>query len=1305
MFLFFLLFSPHLLYILVCLLASYLYLSLIYLRLHIHSLPTVKCDETLAFPLPHTAFTSSSVFSNGYAPGYAKLNRRGGAGGWSPLDSDHYQWLQVDLGSRKQVSAIATQGRYSSSDWTTRYRLLYSDTGRNWKPYHQDGNIWAFSGNSNSESVVRHELQQGIVARFLRLIPLAWSEEGRIGLRIEIYGCSYCECFAFDKHALTVQVKKMKIIKDVIALRFKTSESEGVILHGEGQQGDYITLELRKAKLLLQINLGSNQYGSILGHTSVTTGSLLDDNHWHSVVIERYRRNVNFTLDRHTQHFRTNGEFDYLDLDYELTFGGMPYSGKPVGGGRKNFKGCMESINYNGDNITDLARRKKLDTSSFRNLSFSCVETHTFPVFFNASSFLQLPGRASHNMVSVGFQFRTWNPDGLLLFSNLDEGTLEISLLDGKIVVYINTSNAARNYQVDLSSGSGLNDGQWHAVRLVAKENFAMLTVDGEETSAVRSTSPLSINTGRTYHLGGYFLQTLFPPSQHTFQGCMQAILVDDQPADLHAVEKGTVGAFENVSLDMCAIIDRCMPNHCEHGGRCKQTWESFSCTCDGTGYSGATCHTSVYEPSCEAYKHIGKSSDSYWIDPDGSGPLGPFKVNCNMTEDNVWTTVVNNLAPKTAITGSSRERRTVLQVNYSASMEQVTAITTSAEYCEQQIAYSCRMSRLLNTPDGTPFTWWVGRGSEKHLYWGGSGPGIKKCACGIDRNCTDPKYDCNCDADSRQWREDSGLLVYKEHLPVSQVAVGDTNRPGSEAKLTVGPLRCHGDSKKMNHPVGFQTQTSPRTLSHIMSASTVLKGDLYRCFCLCFPSAPETVSFSFDVGNGPVDLTVHSAAPLNDDQWHQVMAERNVKEAVLLLDQTYRTSRPAPAQGHTRLELFSQLYVGAAGGQRGFLGCIRALRMNGITLDLEERAKVTPGVEPGCQGHCTSFGMYCRNGGKCMERYNGYLCDCTATAYDGPFCTRDVGGFFEAGTLVKYNFLPEVVAGASKDSKALTKQLTPHEVNLTKEELAFSFSTSSAPAVLVYISSKTQDYMAVVLKQNGSLQVRYSLGGLKEPFSIEVDQRNLANGQPHSLNMSRHNRSISIQLDHYPPVSYTLPDASDTQFNLVKTLFLGKVFETGFVDPVIIERYNTPGFIGCLSRVQFNRAAPLKSALRAATQGKLVESNCGASPLTIPPMSAATDPWHLDNTDALFPFNEERVIPDGVNRDSAIIGGIIAVVIFTILCTLVFLIRYMFRHKGTYHTNEAKGSGESAAESADTAIIGTDNPETIDESKKEWFI
>lgn len=102
--------------------------------------------------------------------------------------------------------------------------------------------------------------------------------------------------------------------------------------------------------------------------------------------------------------------------------------------------------------------------------------------------------------------------------------------------------------------------------------------------------------------------------------------------------------------------------------------------------------------------------------------------------------------------------------------------------------------------------------------------------------------------------------------------------------------------------------------------------------------------------------------------------------------------------------------------------------------------------------------------------------------------------------------------------------------------------------------------------------------------------------------------------------------------------------------------------------------------------------------------MSAATDPWHLDSASADFPYNGQA-IGDGVNRNSAIIGGIIAVVIFTILCTLVFLIRYMFRHKGTYHTNEAKGA--ESAESADAAIMNNDPnfTETIDESKKEWLI
>ncbi|NXL91960.1 GLPC protein, partial [Alectura lathami] len=71
---------------------------------------------------------------------------------------------------------------------------------------------------------------------------------------------------------------------------------------------------------------------------------------------------------------------------------------------------------------------------------------------------------------------------------------------------------------------------------------------------------------------------------------------------------------------------------------------------------------------------------------------------------------------------------------------------------------------------------------------------------------------------------------------------------------------------------------------------------------------------------------------------------------------------------------------------------------------------------------------------------------------------------------------------------------------------------------------------------------------------------------------------------------------------------------------------------------------------------------------------------------------------------DVAVIGGVIAAVVFVLICLLIVMVRYMYRHKGTYHTNEAKGT--EFAESADAAL--KNDPvlqEAVDESKKEYFI
>ncbi|XP_028357023.1 glycophorin-C isoform X1 [Physeter macrocephalus] len=71
---------------------------------------------------------------------------------------------------------------------------------------------------------------------------------------------------------------------------------------------------------------------------------------------------------------------------------------------------------------------------------------------------------------------------------------------------------------------------------------------------------------------------------------------------------------------------------------------------------------------------------------------------------------------------------------------------------------------------------------------------------------------------------------------------------------------------------------------------------------------------------------------------------------------------------------------------------------------------------------------------------------------------------------------------------------------------------------------------------------------------------------------------------------------------------------------------------------------------------------------------------------------------------DIAVIAGVIAAVAFVLVCLLLLMLHYMYRHKGTYHTNEAKGT--EFAESADAAL--QDDPslqDNGDSSRKEYFI
>ncbi|XP_037654242.1 contactin-associated protein-like 3 [Choloepus didactylus] len=1180
-----------------------------------------NCDEPLVSTLPGASFSSSSELSSSHGPGFARLNRRDGAGGWSPLVSDKYQWLQIDLGERMEVTAMATQGGYGSSNWVTSYLLMFSDSGRNWKQYRREESIWGFPGNTNADSVVHYRLQPPIEARFLRFLPGAWNPKGRIGMRIEVYGCAYrSEVVDFDGQSSLLyrfDQKSVSPIRDAISLKFKTMQSDGLLLHREGQKGNHMTLELIKGKLGFFINSGETTLPPTDAQADLTLGSLLDDEHWHSVLVEVLDTHVNLTVDRHTHHFQAKRGSSYWDLNFEISFGGIQVPGKSLTFPHKNFHGCLENLYYNGVDIIELAREHNPQIIIMGNVSFSCPHPQTVPVtFLSSKSYLALPGNSGEEKVSVTFQFRTWNRVGCLLSAALRRDSLDLVLFlkDGKLKLSLYHLGQLLR---DIVTGAGLNDGQWHSVSLSAEGNHLSVMVDGELASAAHTLLLRQTDSGDTYYFGGCPDNSsgsgLHGPPWG-FQGCLRLISIGDRAVDLISVQQGALGSFSDLQIDACGITDRCLPSYCEHGSECSQSWDNFSCDCTDTGYVGATCHSPLYQQSCEAHKHKGNPSGLYYIDADGSGPLGPFLVYCNMT-------------------------------------------------------------------DGTPLSWWLGRTNETHTYWGGSLPDAQKCTCGLEGTCTESQYYCNCDADRSEWTSNTGALSPKEHLPVT----GDVGRPDSETAYTLGPLLCQGDKSFWN-AASFNTETSYLHFPTFHGEFTADVGFFFKTtassgvfvenlgitdFFRIELRAPAEVTFSFDVGNGPCEITVQSPTPFNDNRWHHVRAERNVKEASLQVDQLPQRTQAAPPDGHVRLQLNSQLFVGGtATRQRGFLGCLRSLQLNGMALDLEERATMTPGVEPGCPGHCSSYRHLCRNGGRCREKPRGIACDCTFSAYIGPFCSDEISAYFETGSSVTYNFQEHDTLSENSSSLAASSH---GDVTLTREEVTLSFRTTRTPSLLLYVSSFHEEYLSVVLAKNGSLQIRYKLDKHQEPDAFNFDFRHLADGDFHQVKINREEGVVFVEVNQSSRRQVIL--TSGTEFNALKSLVLGKLEAPG-ADPDT-RRAGAHGFTGCLSAVRFGWATPLKAALllggpaRVTIRGHVAAAaRCAAG--AVPGSSPRELTWPLPgSTGRSGPTEEGEPLKDAGGSDSAVIGGVIAVVIFIMLCITAIAI-HIYQQRKLYKENES---------------------------------
>ncbi|XP_068196187.1 neuropilin-1a-like [Antennarius striatus] len=133
--------------------------------------------------------TASSQYNSNWSPERSRLNYQ--ENGWTPSDDTIREWIQVDLGFLRIISAIGTQGAISKETkkryFVRSYKVDVSSTGEDWVTVKEGSKQKIFPGNHNPTDEFRSPLPKQTLARYVRIRPLSW-EQG-ICMRFEIYGC------------------------------------------------------------------------------------------------------------------------------------------------------------------------------------------------------------------------------------------------------------------------------------------------------------------------------------------------------------------------------------------------------------------------------------------------------------------------------------------------------------------------------------------------------------------------------------------------------------------------------------------------------------------------------------------------------------------------------------------------------------------------------------------------------------------------------------------------------------------------------------------------------------------------------------------------------------------------------------------------------------------------------------------------------------------------------------------------------------------------------------------------------------
>ncbi|XP_037079238.1 neurexin-1a-like [Pollicipes pollicipes] len=829
-------------------------------------------------------------------------------------------------------------------------------------------------------------------------------------------------------------------------------------------------------------------------------------------------------------------------------------------------------------------------------------------------SFAQYPKWRPGLNGSLQFEFRTTQPNGLLVFTD-DGGRndfFEVKLVEGSLRLRYNLGDGAQM----LGLGRGLNDGRWHRVTVTRRHARTTLTVDHISEDKVAGPGGEyrfgTLDTNSHVFVGG------LPHSFRVTQVALPGVVFEPRLAgevrnlvytSVDGVERRQdMTAFKGVrwnGVDACAQHDPC-----QHGGICISTDTGAACECRNLDFRGAFCEKE--KPPSEA-TFRGNEYMTYDLTKTGGEAIASTSDNLSMffktrepngllfytgDGDDYMTLGLKDGWISLAVSlGSGALRSQVRPGRVRFHDDQWHKVTVNRRVKElvdsgHSVCYVSINVDGVYTERGTtsgPFTLLT----SSRLFVAGSDDTSQLPGSQTSHNFVGCLRKVEYTADSL-------------HLDLIELS-----RTGNKLMAVRGRVQYMCQTIEAADPVSFASRGS-----YLEDSKSVPISLLTSEANLVLPSwvAPRTGSISFkirtneedglilfnkgshemddmfavellagnvwvhvDLGSGAVRVRATNRR-VDDGLWHDVAVIRDGRKGRVTVDGTaFDFATPG---SHNRLDLEGALYVGGLGADHdrvrvpaqvwsgtrrlGYVGCLRDLVINGSVIDVAKYARRQDSggsVLTECHSgppQCDS--QPCMNGGQCSDGWNRFICDCTMTSFTGGTCTEDA-------TTVSFDGTQHMIVPL-------------HSEQYTEaDDITLRFRTSRPSGLLFATTAGNSDRVELAL--NGG-RIRLTMR-IDDTYKQIHAGQTLNDNQWHRVAVKRRHRDIETTIDNERPLNENLEAGIST----LRTKFL----YIGAVSPSASGAFGAPNLVGQLQHFYLNG----QPVLELVRQGRLNDTQGSA--------------------------------------------------------------------------------------------------------------